>query len=138
MKRGFTLLELITVVIIIGILATIAVPQFFKVAERGRAAEAINLLGSIRSAQLRYCAEHARVTDNFSELDVETTGNPRFFTLAPLGNANPSNDTPVAQATRNDVSNFNYGNYVLQIQFDGDITCSGGRGNVCTMLGYGS
>jgi prepilin-type N-terminal cleavage/methylation domain-containing protein len=48
MKRGFTLLELIVVVIIIGILATLAIVQYGRAIERARGAEARQILGAIR------------------------------------------------------------------------------------------
>ena len=47
-KKAFTLLELLMVVIIIGILATLAVPQYEKFKEKAIAAEAVNMLGVIR------------------------------------------------------------------------------------------
>ncbi|NNN04759.1 MAG: prepilin-type N-terminal cleavage/methylation domain-containing protein [Elusimicrobia bacterium] len=51
---GFTLIELLVVILIIGILAAIAVPQYFKIVEKGRVTEAMSTLDSIRSAQERY------------------------------------------------------------------------------------
>jgi len=71
MKNGFTLMELIIIVVIIGTLAMIGLLQFFRVAEKGRAAEGVVLLGSIGSAQLRFAAERGTTTGAMANLDIE-------------------------------------------------------------------
>ena len=52
MKKGFTLVELIIVIIVVGILASVGMTQYTKVVEKGRAAEARMVLGTLRSAEI--------------------------------------------------------------------------------------
>ena len=48
--RAFTLIELLVVVLIIGILAAVAVPQYQKAVEKSRAMEAISIISSVAKA----------------------------------------------------------------------------------------
>src|SRR5262245_38513530 len=57
-QAGFTLIELLVVVLIIGILAAIAVPQYFKVVEKGKFAESMQWINSLKGAQERYLAKN--------------------------------------------------------------------------------
>ncbi len=72
-ERGFTLIELLVVIIIIGILAAVAVPQYFKVVERGRVVESQSFMGSIKSAQERYLARYGKYSNDLSKLDIGLT-----------------------------------------------------------------
>ena len=58
MKKGFTLLELIVVIIIIGILATLGFSQYTRMIERSRGAEARMILGNIRTQAAALWLEH--------------------------------------------------------------------------------
>ena len=82
MKKGFTLIELMVVVLIIGILAAVALPQYENSIKKSRTAEAIVMLKSIADAQQMYlttfkkCSPFAAggVTDvngGLTELDVK-------------------------------------------------------------------
>ena len=73
-KSGFTLLELMIVIIIVGILASLAMPRFITATRKAKEAEARAVLGAIRSAQIRYYLENNEVfTGDINDLDLDLT-----------------------------------------------------------------
>ena len=69
MQKAFTLIELLVVVLIIGILAAIALPQYQKAVFKSRMAEAFVNLKTLKNALDVYELEHGRI--QVSGLDVD-------------------------------------------------------------------
>jgi len=85
--RGFTLTELMAVVLITGILATIGFASVRKHVAAAWGAEALNMVQSIRAAEERWRSEHMMY------LDVSSPGE-SWFPVDPTDSANYRTESP--------------------------------------------
>jgi len=117
-KKGFTLVELMTVVIIVGILAAIAVPLYRNNVRRAMASEGAALLGAVRTAERVYYAEHNTYTSDKDALGVDASGN-KYFTDYTITSADENGFTAQTTGT-GDAEGI-----TVTIDQDGNLTYSG-------------
>ena len=83
-RKGFTLVEVLIVVIIIGILAAIGIPQFAASIEKAKGGEARAGLGHIQTGEKVYFAEEESYTAALGDLDISLSSTYWDFTITPV------------------------------------------------------
>lgn len=123
--KGFTLIELLVVVLIIGILAAIAVPQYFKVVEKGKFAESMQWLNGLKGAQERYLAKNGTYASgavSSTTFDVNLGTLSKFTAGNITATATPNWTIVLTRATPTPAV---YGAYTITyVAPPGSITCS--------------
>ena len=90
-RSGFSLVELTVVVVILGVLATLAVPRFRTSVERTKATEGLSYLHQMERQQSRFFSTMGRYSHSKQELeDVmgETIHTPKFFSTSAISSSN--------------------------------------------------
>jgi len=91
-EKGFTLLELMIVIAIIGILATLAQPSYKTAVRKSREAALKENLYNIRSVLDQYYADNGKYPDTLD--DVVTKGYMRGVPVDPMTNTNQWQTVP--------------------------------------------
>ena len=122
-KAGFSLLEIIVVIVIIGILASVALPRYNVFIEKSRSAEGIQILSAVLAAQRLYRLEevHGNFTNNITLLDIDANNTSLF-------------EAPTASTTGASIKRD--GSYTLSIDLNGVISCADGAVTICAKMGY--
>jgi len=82
-NKGFTLVELAVVIVIIGVLSAFGVPRFRQAVERSKSGEAFSYLKAVQSAQERYLSRNGRYSTCRYELDISIP-EPKYFSVGPF------------------------------------------------------
>ncbi len=112
-QKGFTLVELAIVIVIIGVLASFGVPRFRDAVERSKAGEAMNYLSAVRASQERYHAREGTYAADLADLDISIPS-PKYFSVGTIaaGSTGDLEDSWTLTLTRQGAS-AGYGPYTV-------------------------
>jgi prepilin-type N-terminal cleavage/methylation domain-containing protein len=125
-KSGFTLLEIIIVIIIVGVLASLALPRFFSTIEYSRSTEALSAISALRQSVERcYLSNggtYAGCVIGAIDLDdpANSPGNHFTYTIIPNGTAGYT-----VRAERNATEGGTLSDHITLIQAPAGVTRTG-------------
>ena len=74
-KKGFTLIEILVVVLIVGILTAIALPQYQKVRDRVQYSTVMPIVKTVGDAMERYYMQHGSYPTRMNDIDISLESN---------------------------------------------------------------
>lgn len=95
--KGFTLIELMIVVVVVAILASIAIPAYSEYVRRSYRTDATTALLRIQSAQEKYYLNQNTYADTIAKLNITGTENGFYALAITAGNATTYTATATAQ-----------------------------------------
>src|SRR5262249_28235408 len=120
-RRGFTLVELAVVIVIIGGLAAFGVPKFLQSVEKSKASESFNYWSTVQAAQERYMAQNGGdwPTSNPDKLDI-VLPTLQYFSAPTITSDDTTAGSPTWSGTLTRIAgSSSYGAYTVAWNQDG-------------------
>jgi type IV pilus assembly protein PilA len=92
-NKGFSLIELMIAVVIIGVLAAIAIPNYQKYQRKSRQAEAKATLAAMFTSEKSYIAEYGRMNSKLQAIGYQPEGRIIYNCGWSTDSGNPPRDT---------------------------------------------
>ncbi|MFH1853992.1 MAG: type II secretion system protein [Candidatus Omnitrophota bacterium] len=120
-RKGFTLVEILVVTVLIAVLTALALPMLVKTLEKAKMDEAVSNLNFIRAAQERYSLSYNTFSSDIDSLNIEdpNDSSARYFNYTIVS---ADDDDFIARAQRVPGAPASYGDYLYDISKDGEIT----------------
>ena len=129
------LIELLVVVLIIGILVAVAVPQYQKAVQKSRYATVKNVVKSIADAQEVYYLANGAYANSFEDLDVEV---PQEYDATKSSSIKKVYDWGIlyTSSSGQTYARYDFPSFSVQYQIAGPYSSAEHAGKVvCTALG---
>jgi type IV pilus assembly protein PilA len=139
-ESGFTLVELLVVMLILGLLAAIAIPSFFNQRDKARDADAKALVRTAQTAMETYATDHAGsytgaaaadligIEETLNEADLAGAEDGDALTATPNGAGDGYTVTVASRNTPNtfSITRANTGTVTFDCTVDGEDGCPTG------------
>ena len=135
-KKGFTLIELMIVVAIIGILAAIAIPNFLKFQAKSKQSEAKTNLKAIYTAQTGYFGEN-NTYNTFLGINWEPVGAARYTYSVGSDNGIANPPGPITGTNDYVITGSSGGTFTITPLVGANNFLAGAVGNIDSDTGAG-
>lgn len=134
--KGFTLIELMIVVVLIGVIAAIALPAYQDYAKRARRADAKTSLLELQMAMEKWRANNPTYTTNMNDLGylgaTDQASKEGYYTLDIPSAASASGYTLTAEINTATAQNGDdCGTFTITVNNGGEAYSAGGDDNTC-------